>query len=429
MSSSVTIDLSRLPEITNERFYPYYFSQKRILVFVGGAGSGKSHFCGTHLLIKTAWHGRRTVLLVRKTLRSVRRSSFQLICDKIHQFGWQKFYDIKQSDMVIDAPLFRSRFIAAGLDDVEKIKSIENITDIWLEEGSETVENDFDQLNLRMRGAAPNLRGVHVPRQLIVSMNPVNITHYIKLRFCDNPESYRHSAMFSTYHDNRFNGDDYGTEIEALKDVNPLYYDIYGKGLWGNLQGLIYTHFKIVDDLPPLAECDDVFYGLDFGFNHRTALHQTRMKDGNAYEKEVIYKQGLTNDDLVALVDSQWENLPTRRLKNAPIYCDSAEPGAIETLQRHGYWAIPADKSQGSVESGIRFCMSIPTFVDAASSNLIKEYNNYTWSTDKDGRLRDIPVKFMDDLMDAKRYGQWTHAKKGNSVAIRPILQNIKPRR
>ena len=38
-----------------------------------------------------------------------------------------------------------------GLDDVEKLKSIYDITGIWIEEASELEEGDFNQLDIRLR--------------------------------------------------------------------------------------------------------------------------------------------------------------------------------------------------------------------------------------------------------------------------------------
>ena len=74
-----------------------------------------------------------------------------------------------------------SQIIFAGLDDVEKLKSIDNITMMWIEEASEINQADFHQLDLRLRGATKYYK------QIIFTFNPVDINHWLKKRFFDVP--------------------------------------------------------------------------------------------------------------------------------------------------------------------------------------------------------------------------------------------------
>ncbi len=152
----------------------------------------------------------------------------------------------------------------------------------------------------------------------------------------------------------------------------------------------------MIDYMP---ECDDFIYGLDFGFNNPSALVKVGIKDGKLYAEELMHETKLTTNDLVYLLD-------TFGLGNCTIYCDAAEPKTIEELVRSGINAKPSVKA---VKEGISMIKSKELYITKNSSNLIKEIRNYKWKTDKDGRVLDEPVKFMDHLCDALRYAVYTH--------------------
>lgn len=72
-----------------------------------------------------------------------------------------------------------NQLISSGLDDVEKLKSITGITGTWGEEATEIDEDDFKQIDLRMRGNTANYK------QHILTYNPINDEHWIKLNIFD----------------------------------------------------------------------------------------------------------------------------------------------------------------------------------------------------------------------------------------------------
>ena len=117
----------------------------------------------------------------------------------------------------------------AGLDDVEKIKSItfENgeLTHIWVEEATETQEADINQLKVRLRGGKSK-------KQIVLSFNPINIQHWIKKHFIDSKLA---TVCFSTYKDNKFLTDDDRKALEDLKFIDEYTYNVYCLGQWGIL--------------------------------------------------------------------------------------------------------------------------------------------------------------------------------------------------
>jgi phage terminase large subunit len=177
---------------------------------------------------------------------------------------------------------------------------------------------------------------------------------------------------------------------------------VYAQGLWGVLANLIYSNWQVIDRLPD--QYDDIFYGLDFGFNNPTALIEIREWDKRIYERELLYKSGLTNPALIAHL---FTLIPNRR---SPIYADSAEPARIAEIKKAGFNVHPCEKK--SVKDGILFVKTKDIYITKNSLNLIKEKQSYKWREDKDGNVvGDEPVGMDDHLMDAERYGLYSHLK------------------
>jgi phage terminase large subunit len=119
--------------------------------------------------------------------------------------------------------------IFKGLDDVEKVKSTTfksgELTHIWVEEATECSEADINQLKVRLRGGKSK-------KQMVLSFNPINITHWIKRHFVDG-EVAKATVCFSTYKDNKFLTEEDREALEAFKNIDPYYYEVYCLGHWG----------------------------------------------------------------------------------------------------------------------------------------------------------------------------------------------------
>lgn len=147
----------RLKAETNERFFPLFFDESRYLVLKGGGGSGKSIFAGRKVLERCVSEPGHRWLVVRKVARTLRESCFEQLKNQA-QAHYAEAVDFiphgKGGDLYLR---FKngSEILFAGLDDVEKLKSIYDITGIWIEEASELKESDFQQLDIRLRGDFP----------------------------------------------------------------------------------------------------------------------------------------------------------------------------------------------------------------------------------------------------------------------------------
>ena len=214
-----------LRETNNETFLPLFFDQHRYLVLKGGGGSGKSIFAGRKVLERVTSEPGHRWLVTRKVARTLRDSCFAQLRGQIAQYYPDAGAKINKGDLWIGFPN-GSEILFAGLDDVEKLKSIYDITGIWIEEASELEEGDFNQLDIRLRTVFPYYL------QIILSFNPISITHWLKKRFFDIPDQRAH-VHESTYKDNRFLTAEAVKTLEGFKDKDEYYYMVYCLGQWG----------------------------------------------------------------------------------------------------------------------------------------------------------------------------------------------------
>ncbi|NUN94576.1 MAG: PBSX family phage terminase large subunit [Candidatus Omnitrophica bacterium] len=397
----VEIDLRNLRTVTNEAFYPLFWNDSRYLVLVGGAGSGKSVFCAQKFLIRLVTEPGHCLCILRKVHKTIRHSCFALLRQLIGQWGWSKYFATNRSDLTLTFAPTGASIISLGLDDAEKLKSLAGVTSFWAEEATEFSQEDFEQVDLRLRGETPSYK------QILLSLNPISRMHWLRKRFFLERQHGMTTTHRSTWRDNRFLDREYIRKIEVLREQNPGLHTIYGEGEWGVLEGLVYQP-PLVDAYP--ATFDDEFYGLDFGFNNPTALVWVGTKDlnrrehrGDVYLRELIYESGLTTPELATRMKAL--GVP----RKVPIYGDPAEPDRIKELGLQGFNCKPADKGEGSVRAGISLCQGLRLHSNPENVNLNKEFETYSWEKSKDGQYMDRPVKFADHAMDAMRYGIYTH--------------------
>lgn len=209
----------------NDAFANLLWDQHRYLVLMGGGGSGKSIFAGRKILERVTSEPGHRYLICRKVGKSLRNSCYaQLISQANELYAWAK-PRANKSDLTINFAN-GSQIIMSGLDDVEKLKSIYGITGIWLEEASELLESDFNQLDIRLRDQSEHYQ------QIIITFNPISATHWLKKRFFDraDPRAVTHR---STYRDNRFLPDEAIRTLESFRETDPYYYQVYALGQWG----------------------------------------------------------------------------------------------------------------------------------------------------------------------------------------------------
>lgn len=243
-----------------EAYEPFYFNTTRFKVLYGGAGSAKSHSIGRKIITRITTEESHKFLVCRKVANTLRVSVFQLFQNLIYQHFDHNQFKINKSDMTITYLPNKSQLLFMGLDNIEKLKSIEGITGIWVEEVSECEKGDIMELNRRLRGHTPYYK------EFIVSFNPISHLHWLKAHFFDNP-SMNAFIMKTTYKDNPFIDDEYKKEIEDIKNYDIQQYNIYALGDWGVLNtNIVYHKYDFKKHFTDLTTKDFgvLHIGMDF---------------------------------------------------------------------------------------------------------------------------------------------------------------------
>ena len=383
-------------------------SKAKIIVNRGGARSGKSYSIAQLIFERFFTLPRRKILILRKTLPSLRISTLDLMQKLLDKMGLRFCVKEEKNALNFWFPVLSSQIHYGSLDQMDKVKSSE-WNDIWMEEANEFSYDDFQVLKTRLSFPVnPGYRN-----QLFMSLNPIDESHWIKRKVVDGAEDV--DEIVSSYKDNPFLDKDYRKILEDLVNQDANHYRVYALGEWGRLEHLIYDNWDIVPSMPDESECDHIFYGIDFGHNVPSVLLRLLIKENHIWEEQLIYKEGLTNKDFA---DQVCQLVPSYLRNKAKIYCDSAEPDRIEEIKARGLMAVPAKKGQKSVKDSIDFVKRYKVHILESSADLIREKRSYKWKKDSNGTLLDEPVKYQDHGMDAERYAVWTHLGRGSGPKI-----------
>lgn len=384
-------------KIFNDSYYPYLFDYThRFEVYRGSAGSGKSHFIAQKIVLK-ALKSKRRVLICRRHGSTIRESVFALFKDTLAAF---KIYDhckVNKSDRTITLPN-GSTLIFTGLDDETKLLSLQNISDVFVEEVYECNKEIIEQLNFRMRGKAEN-------QQIFMAFNPISSKHWL-YEFCEinPPKSFFYHV--STYKDNRFLTAEYVAALEETLITNPRKAEVFVKGNWGALvDDLVYPNHEIRDfDIIELLQNNalEVRCGMDMGFVDPTAIVTTLYDKENStiYIIDEYYKRGATLDDAADAIINKM------KIKKHKIYVDSADPRAIKYYSSRGIRAEGAKKGKNSVQTGITFLQNHKIVCHDKCKNVAAELENFVYLKDKaTGQLcEDKTDHDFSHALDALRY-------------------------
>lgn len=201
-----------------------------------------------------------------------------------------------------------------------------------------------------------------------------------------------------TYKDNEALDQEIVKAIEA-RQANKSWWQVYGLGQLGEVESRIYKGWQVLDEVPHEARLERT--GLDYGYtNDPTAIVDIYYWNGAYIFDEVAYQKGLHNKQIADIILNK-ENV-------VPVAPDSAEPKSNDELKLYGVTVMDVPKGPGSVLQGIQWVQQQRCFVTKRSVNVIREYRNYVWQTDKDGRIINIPDHLYSHSMDAIRYGMQT---------------------
>lgn len=378
-----TKDKKRLK--ANVQFEQLLNSEKRFSVLQGGTRSGKTYAVCQYLIYLLRTSKKPLVIsVIRKTLPAVKASVMRDMISILEDIGT---YFVGVHNKAENTFRYKNHLLEfLSVDEPQKIRGRKR--DIaFLNEANELTLEDFRQINMR------------TTERMILDFNPSEVTHWIydeviPRKDCD--------TWISTYQDNMFLSPELVHEIERMRERDPDYWRVYGEGqraFYSKRQ--IFSNWRFIPE-NEMPEFDDPVIGLDWGFSiDSTAIVLLQRFNDKIYIKELLYKTGLTNQDIA-------DFFKKNNYHETLIFADSAEPKSIEELKRLGLWIKPATKGQGSINAGISLLKEFEIFVSDKSKNIQQEYNSYFWTELKDGTIINKPVDKFNHSLDAIRYAVYS---------------------
>lgn len=359
--------------IVFERNYnALYNNEARFIINEGGSRSSKTYSLCQLIMVYCLQNPNKVVSIIRKTFPALRATAMRDFLEVLKEAG---IYDKASHNMSEHIYSFPNGSIVEffSVDDEQKIRGRKRSI-AWCNEANELFYDDFTQLNMRTED------------KLIFDYNPSDSTSW--LYELPKDESI---LIKSTYKDNPFLPDSIKRQIEDLKRTDEALYQIYALGEHAISKSNIYSNWTFLPHRP--ARFTQFVYGLDFGYNHPTALMRVYWHEKDIFIEPVIYESYLTTTNLIdrmASLDIE---------KETEIIADYARPEIIAEMNNAGYNVLNANKV---VKKGIDNVKTFGVFA-IDDKHLEKEYQNYKWKKIGD-TITDEPVKLFDDAMDAVRY-------------------------
>lgn len=361
-------------------------AKKRNIVLEGGARSSKTY--STLLYFITDAYASKIAKeydIIRETLPALRASAMKDFFEILKSNGIYRESDHNMSDRIYRLHGCNFNFYSA--DDTQKLRGRKR-DKILLNECNELSLETYRQVAMR------------TAEQIIMDYNPSEeelwvYDYVIPRKDC--------AFIQSTYKDNPFLQQSIIDEIESYKEDDPEYWKIYGLGLRGKRQGLIFQNWDVVPEFP--ENCDDILFGLDFGFNDPKVVVKLGRLGRDIYIDEMLYKRGMVREEFIP----ELKKLIPYEQRTKEQYADSADPESIEAIYRAGFNIHPADKSKDSVLFGIETVKGYHLHITAQSINVIKDFQNYKWKRDKNDKVLDEPIHGFSHAPDAVRYPVFTH--------------------
>lgn len=374
---------------------------------MGGRGAGRSTVASQYANAKLTAPEYFRCAIMRYILGDIRNSIYREIKDRAEENGIIEALNVNDSAMVIEYgqnTINAVGFKKSSGDQKAKLKSLANYNCVIIEEADEINEEDFMQLDDSLRTVKGNIK-------IILLLNPPSKDHWIIQKWFDLKDSGQKGfyipELKETAKDVEYIFSDFESNIKNIdiatvykyrnyKDTKPNHYYNMIKGyVPETVRGKIYKNWQEISSVPHEARL--ISHGLDFGYsNDPTAIVAIYKYNGGYIFDEVAYQTGLLNPDIANILKMQESSL---------IVADSSEPKSIDEINGYGLSVQPATKGQGSVNQGIQYIQAQKISYTSRSTNIKKEYNNYSWLEDKEGKSMNTPKDIYNHAMDAIRYG------------------------
>ena len=354
--------------------------KKRIKIIQGGTSAGKTFGILPILIDKATKQSGLEISIIAESIPHLRRGALR---DFLKIMKWtNRYFDERFNKSHLKYEFANGSFIEFfSADDSSKLRGARRDI-LYINECNNVNFEAYNELAIRTK------------REVFLDFNPAN-EFWVHTELKDESDA---DFIILTYKDNEGLDDGIVQQIEKnrLKAATSSYWanwwKVYGLGELGQLQGAVFTNYKIIDKIPQDARLIGI--GLDFGYtNDPSAIIEVYKHNETRILNEVKYQTGMLNSDIAKV-------LP----KSVPVYADSAEPKSIADIQRYGITIKGVTKGRDSVNYGIDVMQAQSYLVTSSSTNLIKELRSYCWDVDKAGKRLNKPIDNFNHALDAVRY-------------------------
>lgn len=345
----------------------------------GSSRSAKTWSVVQFLCIYCFNNAETTVSIIRAGMPSIKRTVYRDFKNVMLSLGWWNDKSMNKSEYVYTFPN-GSWIEFFSTDNEQKVRGSKRKI-LFVNEANELSFIKWQQLQMRTTEFS------------ILDYNPsFSEEHWIN-QVNEEKSTY---WFISTYKDNPFLEQKVIDEIESLKWKNPSLWRIYGLGQRAIVEGLIFENV-VVSDYIPVEARRRKWYGIDLGYtNDPTAIVMVCVYGNDMYIDEVCYQTKMLSGDIIKAC---------KDVRDAPEFiCESADPRLIDEIYNAGIDIKAVQKFPGSIKAGIMKMQQYRIHITSRSTNIRKEFKNYTWRQDKEGKWLNEPIDCYNHAIDACRY-------------------------
>ena len=394
-------------------------------LLIGGYGSGKSYQVAFKIILKLL-EEKRKALVIREVFDTLTESCYDLFVEILSDMNLFtddhiEFKKRKNKVLGLKSPLrFKfpngSQIIFKGMDKPEKVKSINGVSIVWLEECSEIKYEGYKELLGRIR--TPD-KSMH----FILSCNPVGRDNWVYRHFfvrlndegqedviLDEDKFYEKHVVIkdgtyyhhSTPDDNPWLPWQYLKRLDDLKNYDYPLYIVARWGRFGATGTRVLPQFSIAYQAKSFKEAiaklgpENQYFGFDFGFEesfNAVISMSVDAKRGILYIWDEIYMNHVTDDIFANQPEMQELRRRLNDLNNGgynkAIVADNEDPKAITFYRQNGFKIRACrNKFAGSRLSNTRKVKRFKKIVVSPTcKNVIRELKDLTYKRDAKGNV------------------------------------------
>ena len=378
--------------VLTDKQFEYIGDMTRHLMIMGSAGSGKTIFACTKVILYALEYPNARIGVFRQTLPSLRETAWREIIELLDKYNIE-YKENKSNGLVTLSN--GSTISFTPVDDEKKLRSL-NLDFVYIEQCEEITEEAFIELDLRIRNEVSKQYG----GQMLIVVQPSSKSHWLYRLFYQekaNDEDYK--KVHFSYLENPFLPVEQAKVYEGLKETNYERYLTHTKGEWISSSKQIFTSNWDVG-------FDRRFFnyyvgGVDFGWNNPACFLLCGVYDDEFYILGEVYRAEMKTSEFLSRIHELLDMHDLRLSDIDAVYCDSADPEKIQEFCDYGLNSYPSVKD---VTAKIDTTRSTRIHIAPSCVNLIREMPQYEWKKNKDGELLEEPVKKNDHAVDALCY-------------------------